>query len=163
VSAHEAAVITIGSIQSSSTRANVIPDDVTLLGTIRTFDVNLRDKLAEEVRHACEIAKVLGGDYSIEFEFGYPPVINNPEITAVVRKAACNIIGAENVVDMPHPVMFGEDFSFLSNVVPGSYLLLGTGIPGENIALHTATFKLDEAVLHLGSAILAESALSLMS
>ena len=98
ISALDPAIITIGSFHSSSTRGNIISEYVTLEGTFRTFNKDVRNQIKEELERACSVARVLGGDYKIEYEMGYPTTVNDPEITAVMRQAAIDLIGADNVL-----------------------------------------------------------------
>jgi amidohydrolase len=157
----EPAVVTVGSIHSSSTRGNVISESVELLGTIRTFSKETRDKVMEEVERACGIARALGGDFKLTYELGYPPTVNNPEVAEVMRQAAIDLIGAENVLKVP-PKTWGEDFSMLAEVSPGAFMFLGVEIAGDTRSHHSPTFDIDESSLYLGPAILAETARRLM-
>src|SRR6202030_764729 len=112
---------------SSSTRGNVISESCELMGTIRTFSVETRKKVMQEVERACGIAKALGGDFKLEYELGYPATVNDSEVAAVMRQAAIDLIGAENVLTVP-PKTWGEDFSFLAQVAPGAFMFLGAEI-----------------------------------
>ncbi|HEY9757347.1 MAG TPA: amidohydrolase [Oculatellaceae cyanobacterium] len=167
ISPVDPAVITIGSFQSSSVRGNVISDEVKLLGTFRTFDADVRKLIKEELEKACSISKVLGGDYTISYDVGYPPTVNHPKVAEVMREVAEEIIGKENVIAMK-PKTWSEDFSYFANMVPGAFMFLG----GKNAKAnfdpgffphHTATFDIDESGLWIGSAILAESATRLIT
>jgi amidohydrolase len=162
ISAMEPAVITIGSFQSSSTRGNIISDSVRLLGTIRSFDEQLRVRLREEVERACGIARLFGGDYSLTFDLGCPCTVNDRRITAVMHQAACDLIGAKNVITFP-PVLGCEDFSMLAEAAPGAFMFLGSESSQNNRYLHTHDFDIDESVLPVGTAILVETAKRLLS
>lgn len=157
ISALDPAIITIGSFQSSSTRGNVISEEVTLRGTFRSFSEDVRSKIMEELERACSIARILGGDYKIKFDFGYPITVNNPEITEIMRQVACDLIGQENVLAIK-PKTFSEDFSMFAELVPGAFMFLGGEIEGDRRSHHSATFNIDESGLYIGSAILAETA-----
>ncbi|MFN8655654.1 MAG: amidohydrolase [Candidatus Obscuribacterales bacterium] len=161
IPAIEPAVVTIGSIHSSSIRGNVISDRVELLGTIRSFNEDIRKKLIKEVDRVCSMAKALGGDYETEYEMGYPATVNEPRITEVMRKAAVDTIGAENVIAVPLKT-WAEDFSMLAQAAPGCFMFLGGEIAGDRRAHHSPTFDLDESGLHIGPAILAETARRLL-
>jgi amidohydrolase len=162
VSAHEPAIISIGSIHSSSTRPNVISDSVVLLGSIRTFNQNTRKKLMDELDKACQITRALGGDYTREWELGYPATVNNQIIAEVMRDAAADLIGEENIIEIK-PKTWSEDFSMLSEIAPGAFMFLGGEIAGDRRSHHSPTFDIDESGLYIGSAILAETALRLMT
>jgi amidohydrolase len=162
ISALEPAIITVGSFHSSSTRGNIISDHVTLEGTFRTFNKDVRKQIMEELERACAVARVLGGDYKIEYELGYPTTVNDPEITAVMRQAAIDLIGADNVLAIK-PRTWSEDFSMFAEVVPGAFMFLGAEIEGDRRSHHSDTFDLDESGLWIGTAVLAETAKRLIS
>ncbi len=165
IAATDAAIITIGSFQSSSRRSNVISDEVTLIGTVRWFDPAVRDQLKEELERACSVARALGGDYKIEYKSLYPVTKNDGGVVEIMRQAAIEIIGEENVITLK-PKPWSEDFSMLAELAPGAFMFLG-GLPkGAGPAAnyfphHTATFDIDESGLWIGSAILSETALRL--
>ncbi len=157
ISALDPAIVTIGSFHSSSTRGNIISESVTLEGTFRTFDQKVREQVMLELDKACQMARVLGGDYKIDYELGYPTTVNNPEITTVMRQAAIDLIGEENVIAI-QPKTWSEDFSMFAEKVPGAFMFLGAEIAGSTRDHHSATFDLDESGLYIGSAVLAETA-----
>jgi amidohydrolase len=162
ISALEPAIITIGSFQSSSTRGNIISDYVTLEGSFRSFSQKVREHIIAEIDRACSIARIMGGDYKIEYELGYPCTVNNPEITEVMRQAAIDLIGAENVIAV-QPKTWSEDFSMFAEKVPGAFMFLGAEIDGDTRSHHSPQFDLNESGLYVGSAILAETARRLMT
>lgn len=157
ISALEPAIVTVGSFHSSSVRGNIISESVTLEGTFRTFSKEVRKQIQEELERACSVARVLGGDYKIEYELGYPTTVNDPEITAVMRQAAIDLIGADNVLAIK-PRTWSEDFSMFAEVVPGAFMFLGGEIEGDRRSHHSDTFDLDESGLWIGTAVLAETA-----
>jgi amidohydrolase len=157
ISALEPAIITVGSFHSSSTRGNIISDHVTLEGTFRTFNKDVRKQIMEELERACAVARVLGGDYKIEYELGYPTTVNDPEITEIMRGAAIDLIGIDNVLAIK-PRTWSEDFSMFAEVVPGAFMFLGAEIEGDRRSHHSDTFDLDESGLFIGTAVLAETA-----
>lgn len=157
VSALDPAIVTIGSFHSSSVRGNIISESVTLEGTFRTFNQAVREQIIAELDKACQLARVLGGDYKIEYELGYPTTVNNPEVTAIMRQTACDLIGEENVIAVK-PKTWSEDFSMFAEKVPGAFMFLGAEIEGSTRSHHSPTFDLDESGLYIGSAVLAETA-----
>jgi amidohydrolase len=167
ISPTDPAVITIGSFQSSSIRGNVISEEVTLLGTFRTFDREVRTKIMDELERACSVARALGGDYVITYDVGYPPTVNNAKVVEVMRQVAVEIIGEENVVTMK-PKTWSEDFSYLADLAPGAFMFLGGKSRDSQsdpsfFPHHTPTFDIDESGLWSGSAILAETAMRLIA
>lgn len=157
VSALEPAVVTVGSFRSSSTRGNVIAEEVFIEGTIRSFNEDVRELLKNELERACGVARVLGGDYSLKYELGYPATVNNAEVIDVMRETAIDLIGAQNVVDMK-PKTWSEDFAFFAEEIPGAFMFLGAEIAGDRRSHHSPTFDIDESGLYVGTAILAETA-----
>lgn len=157
VSALDPAIVTIGSIHSSSTRGNVISENVVLEGTFRTFNPAVRTKIMEELERACSIARLLGGDYNIKYEHGYPATVNDPQITEVMKQAAIDLLGAENVITLPLKT-WAEDFSMFAEVIPGAFMFLGGEVKGDRRSHHSATFDLDESGFYVGTAVLAETA-----
>jgi amidohydrolase len=165
VAATDPAIITIGSFQSSSTRGNVISEQVTLVGTFRTFDKEVAKKLRQDLESACSIARALGGDYKIHYDEGYPALVTDPKIVDVMRQAAIDIIGEENVITLK-PKCWSEDFSMFAELAPAAFMFLGGA--AKNVAHdpsffphHTPTFDIDESGLWIGSAILSETAFRL--
>lgn len=161
ISALEPAVVTIGSFHSESKRGNVISETVELQGTIRTFNEETRQKIIHEVDQICTIARAMGGNYEIDYEMGYPATVNHPDVTAVMRQVAVDLIGAENVIPVPLKT-WAEDFSMLAQAAPGAFMFLGAEISGDRRSHHSPTFDLDESGLYIGPAILAETARRLL-
>lgn len=153
----DSGVITVGSIHGG-TKSNIIPEEVKLSGTIRSFRPEVRDLLHAELERACGIARVLGGDFALQIGEGYPPTVNDARMAAFVRKVAGELLGADKV-HTPDPEMGAEDFSFFLEKVPGCYFRLGTGSPGGPTAgLHSPHFDIDETALPVGVAVLSEIA-----
>jgi amidohydrolase len=151
-------VLTIGTIQGG-TKDNIVAGDVTMTGTIRTFEPDTRDRLFTELEQACGVAQALGGDFELTITTGYIPIINEPGLTALVRQVGADLLGAENV--RPAPLgMGGEDFSCFARLAPGCFFNLGSATPGEPPRFHhNPHFDVDERCLPLGSALLAETAI----
>jgi amidohydrolase len=167
VAATDPAIITIGSFQSSSVLGNVISEQVTLQGTYRTFDKDVAKTIRHEIESACSIVRSTGGDYKIHYDDGYPALVTDPKIVDVMRQAAIDIIGEENVITLK-PKCWSEDFSMFAEIAPAAFMFLG-GAPGNAVhdhaffPHHTPTFDIDESGLWIGSAIMAETALRLQA
>lgn len=159
----EPGVITIGTI-NGGTKDNIIADTVTMTGTIRSFSVETRQLLQDELRRACGVVEPLGGTFDLTIYPGYPPTVNDPEATAIMREATAGLLGDENYFDAPM-IMGAEDFSFMAQEVPGCFLRLGTHNPTwpQQYPVHTPTFRMDEDALPIGSASLAAAALGWMA
>lgn len=157
VPAQESAVLSIGVIHGG-TKENNLAEQVEMRGTIRTFDPEIRTKLIEEMHQACSIARILGGDYQLSIQAGYPALSNDPTLAIFARDLAAELVGAYAVEDIK-PEMGAEDFSFYTQRSPGCYLLLGARTPGQPIRPHhNPYFDVDESILPLGAAIFAELA-----
>ncbi len=151
-------VVSIGMIHGG-TKENNLTDEVELRGTLRSFDPKVRRTLIEEVEKACNVARALGADYQLSIQGGYPPMINDPALTAFARQVASELVGAQAVGEVS-PEMGSEDFAFYLQRSPGCFLLLGVGVPGQALRpLHSPTFDIDESVLPLGAATLAQLAI----
>jgi amidohydrolase len=145
------AVITVAT-NIAGTTYNIIPDTAVLKGTIRAFDDALRARLAKRVEEvATGIAAAFGATAEVEIGLGPPPVVNDAAMADVVRAAAAEVVGAENVVD-GDPTAGADDVAELLTRAPGCYFWVGTrneakGIVGDH---HHPKFDLDEAALPIG-------------
>lgn len=154
------AVISIGSIHGGQAD-NVIPDRVELTGTIRYMKPEVQRQIHAEIERALQVARVLGGDYALRLEIGYPPMINDARIVDLFRKVAVDLLGEEHIRP-PHPGMGAEDFGYFSALAPGAMLGLGCRIEGDERVAHNPRFDIDERCLPVGAAVLAEAALRLL-
>ncbi|REJ34823.1 MAG: hypothetical protein DIU84_07430 [Bacillota bacterium] len=157
------AVVTVGAIESGTT-FNVIPGWARLLGTTRCFDDQVRELLRRELeriaQHTCAMA---GATCRVEYEYGYPALVNDPGVAQVLRDAAAAVLGPENVLDQ-EPILGGEDFAHYTRRVPGAFLFLGVGNEeiGAAYPHHHPRFNLDESALASGVKILVKTALDLL-
>jgi amidohydrolase len=151
------AVVTVGSVHGGQAN-NVIPETVELAGTIRYRTPEVQKQIHAEIEQALAVARVLGGEYDLRIRTGSPPVINDPDVVALLREAAGDLLGNEKV-KLPEKGMGAEDFSVLSAMAPGAMFRLGCRIDGGERKAHSPTFDLDEGCLPIGVAILAEAAL----
>ena len=146
-------IITVGKI-SGGIRHNIIPDEVELWGTIRTFDADMRDSIHQRIeRTAVNIAESAGATADVEITPGYPETVNDPELTAQMLPTL-NRINPDNEVIEPQLVTGAEDFSYFANEVPGLYFFLGAvpeGVdPKEAPSNHSPFFDFDESHLVTG-------------
>jgi len=149
------AVISIGTIHGG-TAENIIPEEVNLTGTIRSFDQGVREQLQAELEKAFQVARALGGDFRLAIEEGYPVMVNEERMAALIREVAIDLLGEEKVLSK-EPAMGAEDFSYFLAQAPGAMFRLGIK-RGEMRPGHSPHFDLDEEALPIGAAILAESA-----
>ncbi len=149
----EAAVITIGSIHGG-VRSNIIPEEVELIGTIRTLNTDMRDKIHEKIRlTATKIAESAGAVADVRITKGYPITYNDPELTEMMLPCLKEVVGEENV-KLVKAITGAEDFSFFQQQIPGLYFFLG-GLPKgkrveEAAPHHSPDFYIDESGLKLG-------------
>jgi amidohydrolase len=151
-------VVSVGSIHGG-TRNNILPSEVVLEGTVRTFRPATRDLIEHAFhRRVRALASSLGARVRIEFRRGYPTLVNSPEATSTVADALRIEFGTSHCIHVPAPVMGAEDFSRYLERVPGTFLHLGVGVPHRPATLHSATFAPDERALVVGAATLAAAA-----
>ncbi len=148
------AVITIGQVHAG-TKENIIPELLTMSGTVRCFDEALRKQIPDYLRGVIEPAAAMyGASAELDYRFGYPVTINDVQMAEVSRRAAARLVGDEQVFT-PEPIMPAEDFSYYLQRVPGAFASLGVGTPGSTrrtSASHSPGFFLDEAALPYGVA-----------
>ena len=157
----EKALISIGRIHGGSA-SNIIPSQVELKGTIRTFSEEVREKIFSRIRTTADLIIRLGGSYSLRFNGGFPVTRNDPEMVSLIRNVVRDLQGESHLVGMD-PQMGAEDFGFYLRKIPGALFYLGAALPDESHHIHhSAQFNLDDSILYAGSAILAESALRWM-
>lgn len=157
-------VVSFGAIKGGI-RYNIIPDEVELIGTIRTFDEGMRQKVFAELKNiAANVAEAHGATVVSEVPdtIGNPSMVNNPELTARSVPSLIKSAGAENVVNMSL-VMGAEDFSYFANEVPGFYFFVGATPKGQDASTapsnHSPQFFLDESALKVGTRGLLQVAL----
>jgi len=153
-------VISIGSVHAGAA-SNVIPHEVQLEGTIRSFDAETRQKLWDELEKAFGLARALGGDYQLEIQKGYPSLYNDPQVAEVIHQVVVDMLGPEGL-HPPEPVMGAEDFSYMAQQAPGVMIGLGVQIGQEHRPHHSPIFDIDESALPIGAAVLAEAAVRLL-
>jgi amidohydrolase len=160
VNPRETAVVTVGSIHAG-TAFNVIADTAELKGTIRTFDAATREDIVRRMTEAVEnTARALGGSATIEIKAITSATVNDERIAQLVRGTAIEILGAERVT-ADQFTMTAEDMSEFLNRVPGCFFFIGSAnaAQGLNAPHHNPRFDIDEDVLPMGVAVLAEAAM----
>ena len=144
----DSAIIATGVFNSGS-NANVIPSSAKLSGTIRTYDLELGRLITKKMKSIMEGLKtVYGGDYQIDFLEGYPPLINDEEVTDSLIAISKEYFGSDNVKFIKNPSFGCEDFSYFVNKVKGCYFKVGILKKNEKEPLHhSSTFDWDDSVL----------------
>ncbi|HXI14041.1 MAG TPA: amidohydrolase [Thermoanaerobaculia bacterium] len=146
-------IVTIGMIRGG-VRNNIIPDDVEMIGTLRSLDKEMREQLHLRVRRTVEkIAESAGATADVKIVPGYPITYNDPALTERMTPTLERVAGADRLVTI-HPHLGAEDFSFFAEKVPGFFYFLGTRPKGVSAAAapanHSPRFFVDESGLGLG-------------
>ena len=131
---------------------NVIPSEVNLKGTMRTFDEEKRKSMKDSIlKVAKEMASEFGCDADVFIEQGYPSLQNDVELTEKCAAFAKEILGEDKVRDLPQ-LMTAEDFAWYSQKVPSCFYRLGTSNSSKGIDFkqHTASFNIDENAMKIG-------------
>ncbi|MBX3062036.1 MAG: amidohydrolase [Anaerolineae bacterium] len=153
-------MISVGAIHGGSAE-NVIPAEVELVGTIRSYDDGIRHQLWAELERAFGVARALGGDYELEIIKGYPSLYNAPEVAGLIRNVTREML-TDTGFYPEEAGMGAEDFSYMAQKAPGAMFMLGAKYDEKNRPHHSAIFDIDEAVMPIGAAILAETAVRLL-
>lgn len=144
----DSAVVTVGQIKSGF-RFNVIAETCVMDGTVRTLTPEtrkmVRERLDEIVKGTVQAHKA---GYELEYEHGYPALINPQEGADTVRHVGRQVLGEAGVHELPWPSMGGEDFAYYLEQVPGAFFRLGIRLSSrEQFPLHNSRFDLDERAL----------------
>lgn len=147
-------VISIGEFKAGQ-KANIIPDTAKITGTIRTNDNEIRAFVQKRIEEIISgVCQMYGATFDLNYILGYTPVINDTKATAIVRQAASQVVGEKGQFDMPS-MMGGEDFSAYTDVVPGSFFILGGGTAADGCGFmnHHPKFKVLEECFKVGAAM----------
>lgn len=155
-----AAIISIGGIHAGDA-SNVIPAEVQINGTMRSYDDAVRLQLRAELEQAFGIVRALGGDYELRFEIGYDPTYNDPDVSALIETTATEMLGAAALYP-PEPGMGAEDFGYMTRKAPGAMFMLGAQYDERSRPHHTPIFDIAESSFHIGAALLTETACRLL-
>ncbi len=147
------AVVTVGAIHGG-VRTNIIPEDLYMLGTIRTLDTDMRKNILRRVREvATKTGESNNAEVTVSIDEGYPVTYNEPTLYRQMLPTIERIAGEENV-EIIKPITGAEDFSFFQQEVPGLFFFLG-GCPADMdptsaAGHHTPDFYVDDAGMPLG-------------
>lgn len=153
--ARQPAVVSFGAIKGGI-RYNIIPDDVEMVGTIRTFDEGMRQQIFADLKTVAEHTAAAHGataEAHIPDQDGNPATVNDPALTARMLPSLQAVVGKDNVYEPPLQ-MGAEDFSFYARQVPGMFFFVGATAAGIDPASapsnHSPKFMLDEQALDVG-------------
>jgi len=152
IDALENIVISVCTINGGKT-FNVIPEEVSFSGTIRCLNNKVRLGIKEKLDTIIQgIAKSFGVKYSLDYEWGVPPVVNDLDIVDSISKAADKVLGDGKVQQLKIPSMGSEDFSvYLEKVPKGAFIRIGITKPGENpLILHNDHFNFNDDAIPVG-------------
>ena len=168
LSAMDQAVLSICSMQGGHPGAmSVIPGEVTLVGTVRTYSTSVQAHIEQRLTHLCQgIAQGFGATAKVHYERVYPATVNTVPEAHFAADVAARLVGEEHVVRHMTPSMGGEDFAFMLQAKPGAYMRIGQGQPALGLShpLHNSRYDFNDAILPLGAALhasLIEAALPL--
>ena len=153
-------IIAFGSFIADGTY-NVIPAEVTLKGTMRTFDETERQNIKDKIKEiSAEMAAAFDVEVDVFIEGGYPVLINDINLTESLRSAAKDFMGEDNVKDIPQ-LMTAEDFAWYSHKTKACMYRIGTSNAEKGVVSkqHTPTFDIDEDALEIGMGLMAWLAL----
>jgi len=157
----EPAVLTVGTF-SSGTSYNIVAGDAKISGTTRTFDKETWLAWAGMIETVVMgVCSSMGTSYTMEYDLGYPPVVNDSEMADLVRLCAVQVVGKEAVIE-PEKTMGGEDMAFFLERSKGCFFFLGVGRE-DGSSLHNPYFDFNEDVLLLGVEIYLRAAVSLLA
>ncbi|WP_158742044.1 M20 aminoacylase family protein [Acidisphaera sp. L21] len=139
----------------AGTATNVIPDEATLSGTLRTLKAETRNEMERLMRElVIGTAAANGAEAEFTFERGYPSVINDPAAVERAAKAGAKLLGADKVIHERLPGMGGEDFAYMAEKVPGCFVRIGQA-DGEKGTkpVHTVHYDFNDDILPIGASL----------
>jgi len=146
----EPSVITVGIFRGGE-RFNIIPGEIHLEGTVRTYNEEVRAEVERRMREILDgITRAGGGSFELEYKKNAPATVNDPALSKTSAAFLERSVGAGNV-KLVEPSMGGEDFAYFANEIPGFYYRLGIVAPGTTSGgLHTPTFRADDSAVAVG-------------
>lgn len=154
------AVISIGSIHGGNAN-NVIPNEIAITGTIRSFDEETRKELWHGLEQALGVTRALGGDFTLKITEGYPAMFNAAEVSEVIREVATEGYGADRLLEK-EVGMGAEDFAYFQRKAPGAMFNLGARFDSLDRPHHSPIFNISEDALPVGVTVLAGTAIRLL-
>jgi amidohydrolase len=155
----DTAALSITQIHAGSA-TNIIPDQATLVGTVRTFTTEVLDLIEQRMRAIAEHT-AMAFDAQVDFRFkrNYPPLINHAKETAFAVEIMKSVVGAQNVNSKTEPTMGAEDFAFMLQEKPGCYVFIGNGDGahrdgGHGLGpcnLHNPSYDFNDELLPVGA------------
>jgi len=148
----QAAVVTVGALNAGRAN-NVIPASATLEISVRALDREVRTLLERRIKALAQSqAESFGVQASVDWRRGYAVLVNTPAETAFAREVALELLGPDRVTLQGPPLTGSEDFAFMLERVPGSYLFIGNGDAPGTCMVHHPGYDFDDANIAVGSA-----------
>jgi len=157
------AVITIGTINGGD-RSNVIASEIKMRGTVRTLDMEVKDTIRNAMHETADgITKSAGLSYELDYQDGYPTLLIDPHLKRIVQSAIEELADVK-FIEMPTPIMGGEDFAYYTHKAPGVFMFLGV-VSDRNPKqpMHHPKYNIDERVLSLGASTMAYAAARILA
>jgi amidohydrolase len=152
IGATDAAVVSVTQVHGGDTW-NVVPETVTLRGTVRTLDASIQDQVEAAMNQVCAgVGQTHGAKIELKYMRGYPGVINTHVETEAAASAAASVVGTAQVLTDIKPAMGSEDFAFMLQERPGAYICIGAGETANDPPLHNPYYDFNDAILPLGAA-----------
>ena len=130
---------------------NVIPEEVVLRGTIRSFKAEVQEQVERAIERLCSgIAAANGAQIGVCFDHRYPPTVNSPAEARFCQEVAASVLGEERVLTDALPSMGAEDFAYMLREKPGCYVWLGNGPGTGGCTLHNPHYDFNDELLSLG-------------
>ena len=147
----DSAVVSVTQIHGGDTW-NVIPDEVVLRGTTRSFRTEVQDAMEAAIRRIAQgVASGMGASVAVRYERRYPPTVNSASETEIAVAAAAEVVGAANVDRTLTPTMGSEDFAFMLQAKPGAYVFIGNGSGDKVAGLHNPHYDFNDEILPIGA------------
>ena len=154
----ERALISIGKVCAGHA-ANIIPSQVEIRGTIRTFSDEIREEIFDKIENTSKLVDGLGGTCHLKFVDSVPMIKNDPGIVHIVKEVIKEMLG-ESALKTMDPEMGSEDFGVYLKTTPGAIFHLGVALEDKSHRIHhNPKFDIDDSVLYIGSALLAGCAM----
>jgi len=151
VDPQETAIVTVGAIHSGQA-ANVIPATATMTLSVRALTAAVRQRLEQRITALVEAqAASFGARAEIDYQHGYPVLVNHPAETELARAVAADWAGERQIIPTLRPFTASEDFAFMLEKCPGSYISIGNGAATPGNALHNPGYDFNDQCLPIGA------------
>jgi len=147
----DAGVVSVTQVHAGDTW-NVIPEQIMLRGTVRSFEKDVQDLIERRMRTIVDgIAAMFDMTVTLRYERRYPATVNSEAETRYAAEAASAVVGAVNVDTDPTPELGSEDFAFMLQARPGCYVWLGAGSGADTPNIHNPRYDFNDDVLPIGA------------